>query len=134
MAACSGPEPPARPLPPTAASPTATPVPKRPEDAANAFFNAWQQGQYSAMYDLLSADAQSATPRDVFVRRYTNIHSGIAELNLTVQPSGAATDPGQAPFKVTRTLAVVADISEPTTPPAPQDPRRVGKEACQPGQ
>ena len=133
IAACSGPEPPAPPLPPTAAPPTATPVPKRPEDAANAFFNAWQQGQYSAMYDLLSVDAQSSTPRDVFVRRYTNIHSGIGELKLTVQASGAATDAGQAPFKVTRTLAVFGDISETNTLPLTQDPSGVWKVVWQPG-
>ena len=41
---------------PPAPAPTATPVPKRPEDAANTFFTAWQQGQYSAMYDLLSVE------------------------------------------------------------------------------
>ena len=53
LAACSAPEP-AQTVAPTEPAPTATAVPKRPEDAANAFFNAWQQHQYSAMYDLLS--------------------------------------------------------------------------------
>src|SRR5437879_2320432 len=64
---------------PTQALPTATPVPRRPEDAASAFFSAWQQGQYAAMYDLLTAEAQAATSRDVFLRRYMNIHQGIGE-------------------------------------------------------
>jgi penicillin-binding protein 3 len=73
LAGCGLGEPPPPAQPPAPAA-TATPVPKRPEDAASAFFTAWQQGQYAAMYDLLSADAQAATPRDVFVRRYTNIH------------------------------------------------------------
>src|ERR1700759_1064367 len=59
--------------------PTATPEPRRPEDAAQAFFAAWQQGQYATMCDLVAASAQTTTPRDVFVRRYTNIHDGVGE-------------------------------------------------------
>src|SRR5258708_38424331 len=61
VAACGLPEPPKPAAVPTVPAPTATAVPKRPEDAANAFFAAWQQSQFSAMYDLLSADAQAAT-------------------------------------------------------------------------
>ena len=43
---------------------------------------------------------QAATPRDVFVRRYTNIHDGIGELKLTVQADQRASRPasGQVPF------------------------------------
>ena len=77
VAACGLPEPaPAR---PTAPPPAPTPLPARAEDAASAFFTAWQQAQYAAMYDLLSADAQAATSRDLFLRRYSNIHDGIGE-------------------------------------------------------
>ena len=82
VVACGLPEPPQPTVVPTALAPTATAVPKRPEDAANAFFAAWQQGQYSAMYDLLSTEAQSATAKDVFLRRYANIHDGIGETKL----------------------------------------------------
>src|ERR1043165_4833147 len=90
LAGCSGPtslvatEVPTQQVP-TLEAATATPVPRRAEDVANAFFAAWQQGRYSSMYDLLSADAQAATPRDVFVRRYTNIHDGTGEIGLKVQ-------------------------------------------------
>src|SRR5258707_15774284 len=69
---------------PVQAAPTATAVPKRPEDAANAFFTAWEQGQYAAMYDLLSSEARAATAKDVFLRRYSNIHDGVGETKLTV--------------------------------------------------
>ena len=96
-------------------------MPKRPEDAANAFFTAWQQGQYSAMYDLISAEAQAATPRDVFVRRYTNIHDGTSELKLTVQASGPPNDSGQVPFQVTRSLAIFGDVTEANSLPLVQD-------------
>src|SRR5437588_13053989 len=78
----------AEPGPLATPAPTQTPVPKRPEDAANAFFSAWQQSQYSAKYNQLSAEAQAETPRDVFLRRYTNIRDGTSELKLPVQASG----------------------------------------------
>src|SRR5437764_5253652 len=79
LCACGVVEPPApfAPPTPTAVPATPTPVPQRPEDVANAFFGNWQQGKYDAMYDLLSTDAQAGTPRDVFDRRYGNIHGGI---------------------------------------------------------
>ena len=121
LAGCSAPEPVAAPATPTAPLPTATPTPRRPEDAANAFFTAWQQRQYNAMYDLLSAQAQGATARDVFVRRYTNIGGGVGERELTVRataPPAAADAPVDrtaetvVPFEVTRRLAVFGDVSE----------------------
>src|SRR5229473_802809 len=127
-AACGPPEPPRQPPVPTALPPTATAVPKQPEDSANAFFTAWQQGQHSAMYDLLSAEAQAATPRDLFLRRYSNIHDGVGELKLTVVAAGAATGAdaasppagadathSQVPFQVTHTLAVFGDVSDTNT-------------------
>ena len=133
LAGCGVGETTSPPAPPTLAAPTATPVPKRPEDAANAFFTAWQQGHYSAMYDLLSADAQAATSRDVFVRRYTNIHDGTGELKLTVQASGPPSDTGEVPFQVTRSLAIFGDVSEANTLPLVKDQAGVWKIAWQPG-
>ena len=123
----------AEPGPLATPAPTQTPVPKRPEDAANAFFSAWQQSQYSAMYDLLSAEAQAATPRDVFVRRYTNIRDGTSELKLTVQASGPPDDSGQVPFQVTRSLAIFGDVTEANTLPLVQDQGGAWKVAWQPG-
>src|SRR5262245_26064128 len=135
LAACSSPQEagPATPAPaPTEPPPTATPVPKRAEDAANAFFAAWQRGQYSAMYDLLSADAQTATPRDTFVKRYTNIHEGIGEQKLSAQATAAADANGQIPFTVTRSLSIFGDISENNTLQAVQDANGDWKIAWQP--
>jgi penicillin-binding protein 2 len=96
-------------------------VPKRPEDAASAFFAAWQQGQYPAMYDVLSEDARAATSRDTFVRRYTNIHDGVGEARLTVQPGAlSVASDGQSAelqFQVTHSLAVFGDVTESNTLP-----------------
>ncbi|HLZ31825.1 MAG TPA: penicillin-binding protein 2 [Chloroflexota bacterium] len=120
LAACSGPEQAPTPAPaPTPVPVPPTAVPSRPEDAATAFLAAWQQGQYSAMYDLLSPDAQATTPRELFVRRYTNIHDGIGETKLAAQLTGPATETDasntQIPFKVTRSLAIYGDLSETNT-------------------
>ncbi|MBV9325807.1 MAG: penicillin-binding protein 2 [Chloroflexi bacterium] len=137
LAACTSseptPTPAAAPVSPTEPPPTATPVPRRPEDAANAFFSQWQQGQYSAMYDLLSTDAQATIARDAFVRRYTNIHDGIGEQKLTAQATGPADSNGQVPFTVTRSLAIFGDVSESNTLQVVQDPSGTWKIAWQPG-
>jgi penicillin-binding protein 2 len=137
LTACSGLQPPA-PVPPsepTEASPppTPTPDPRRPEDAASAFFAAWQKGQYSAMYDMLAADARAATPRDVFVRRYTNIHQGIGEQNIAVQATGSATPDHLVPFSATRSLATFGNVTETNGLPLVQDPNGNWKVAWQPG-
>jgi hypothetical protein len=121
LAGCGVGTPPPPKAEPTAPAPTPTPVPKRPEDAADAFFTAWQQGQYWAMYDLLAADAQAATPKDVFVRRYTNIHDGVGELKLTIQAGAASSDNGQVTFQVTHSLAIFGDVTEANTLPLVQD-------------
>jgi penicillin-binding protein 2 len=133
LAACSGPEPTATPIPTAPPPPTATPVPKRAEDAANAYFNAWQQGQYSAMYDLLTSDAQASISRDAFARRYTNIHNGIGETGLQVKVNGPADASGEVPFTVTRTVAIFGTIAEDNTLPLIQDDGGTWKVAWQPG-
>jgi penicillin-binding protein 2 len=107
-------------------------VPKRPEDAASAYFAAWQQGQYSAMYDLLTSDAQAGITREAFARRYTNIHAGIGEQKLEVKTNGPANDKGEVPFTVTRTLAVFGQISEDNVLPLAQAADGTWKVAWQP--
>lgn len=133
VAGCSAPAPPPTPAPPTEPPATATPVPRRPEDAASAFFAAWQQGQYSAMYDMLSAEAQAATPKDTFVRRYANIHDGVGELKLNATASGPVSSNNEVPFTVTRTLAVFGDVSEDNTLPLVQAATGEWKVAWNPG-
>jgi penicillin-binding protein 2 len=131
VAGCGLPaSPPATPSP---VPPTATAVPKRPVDTANAFFAAWQQGQYSAMYDLLAPATQASTSRDVFVRRYANIHDGTTETKLTAQATGDV-DPrtNQIAFQVTHSLAVFGDVAETNTLQLVQE-QDVWKVAWQPG-
>jgi hypothetical protein len=123
LTACSTLEP-APPPTPTIPAPTPTPAPAPPEAIAARYFDAWQQGQYDRMYDLLSGLARTATPRDLFVRRYSNIHAGIGESHLAVQASAPAQPSGdhvEVPFQVARTVALFGDISEPNALPLVQD-------------
>jgi penicillin-binding protein 2 len=112
--------------PPTPTLPVPTPTPRAatPDEVAASFFDAWQQGQYGRMYDLLSAQAQTATARDLFVRRYTNIHDGIGESRITVQPTGTSQPTAQGmqvPMRVNRTVGLFGDIAEDNMLPLVQD-------------
>jgi penicillin-binding protein 2 len=85
------------------------------------------------MYDLLSTEAQATIARDAFVRRYTNIHDGIGDLELSAQATGPADATGQIPFRVSRRLAVFGDVSENNTLQVVQDQNGTWKVAWQPG-
>ena len=149
LGACGVPEPPNQAAAPTVPAPTATVVPKRPEDAANAFFIAWQRGQYAAMYDLLSSDAQAATAKDIFLRRYANIRDGIGETKLTIVANAAIVATGTAssaptatavntaasaevPFTATHALAIFGDVVDTNSLPLVQQ-QGLWKVAWQPG-
>src|SRR6266511_2916258 len=111
---------------PVLPAPTATPTPATPEEVAGQFFGVWQQGDYARMYELLSSTAQAATPRDLFVRRYTNIRDGIGKTHLSTQATGAAqttADGVQVPFQVSRTLSLFGDTSESNSLPLVQEQR-----------
>lgn len=59
-------DPTATPLP----TPTPTPLP-RADALAQAYLNAWSQGDYGAMYGLLAPDSQARLSRDQFQHYYT---------------------------------------------------------------
>jgi penicillin-binding protein 2 len=116
--------PPPPPPTPTLPAPTATPTPATPEQVAARFFAAWQQSNLGGMYDMLSSVARATTPREVFVRRYTNIRDGIGESRLTVQALGAAQPSSggmEVPFQVSRSLVLFGDIDENYTLPLVQE-------------
>src|SRR5579871_1484422 len=61
---------------PVTPPPRVTPTPKpsaNSSDTAQQFLNLWQQGQYSAMYDLLTSAAKQSISSDKFVARYQAI-------------------------------------------------------------
>ena len=122
VAACapSQPPPPEPTVEPPTANPTSAPRPVSPEEVAGDFLRLWQAGQYASMYDLLSSGAQATTPRELFVRRHTNIRDGIGETRLTAEQTDAATTSGEGeaaivevPIELRRSLAIFGDIAEP---------------------
>lgn len=103
------------PIPTSAPPPSPTETPAAPDQAASMFLGSWQQGNYAAMYELLSGEARAATARDVFIRRYSSIHSGLGETGLAVQAQPAQDVTGQratVPFRVTRSVAIFGDLTE----------------------
>lgn len=140
LAGCGGPVAPPTaepPLTPTSV-PSPTPVPLTADQVANAYFRAWEGRRYERMYDLLSAGTRQAVTREAFVRRYTNIESGIGQTRLAVAaqparegpaegtPQGGGTTSGQpgarVSFTATRTVAIFGELAEPNTLPLVRDP------------
>lgn len=117
VVACSSPTLPPSPVSAPPPTPAPTPAPPSPDEIAATYFQAWQQGQFDRMYDLVSDAAQATTSRDLFVRRYTNIRAGVGESQLSARQAGSTMlgpDPGTAtvPFQVTRRVAVFGDLTE----------------------
>lgn len=69
-----------------------------PEEVFDRYIGLWQQGQYEAMYELVSKAAKEAIPAEAFAARYRSIYEGIGMSNLSVtalpQAGEPATDDG----------------------------------------
>ncbi len=69
-----------------------------PEEVFDRYIGLWQQGQYEAMYELVSKAAKEAVPAEAFAARYRSIYEGIGMSNLSVtalpQAGESATDDG----------------------------------------
>src|SRR5690606_7144141 len=72
-----------------------------PKETANAYLEAWKQGNYQDMYELLSVESQSSINQQDFVNRYTNIFSAIKldKLEITAQEIVIEEDEAYLPFK-----------------------------------
>lgn len=55
------------------------------EDIFESYFSQWQQGEYSAMYDLLTTDIKEQLSKEDFIKRYENIFGGIEAKNIKVE-------------------------------------------------
>lgn len=86
----------------TAVPATATPTPPETAvDVGRRYLNAWQAGDYVAMYGLLSPAAQTRIGQQVFVNRYDAIkdEAGITRVTVTVAPDLPTTAPS-VPYEV----------------------------------
>ncbi|GBD14166.1 Peptidoglycan D,D-transpeptidase MrdA [bacterium HR25] len=105
-----------------------------PQDAARAFLDLWKQGQYDAMYALLSTRSQATFTRDYFVGRYRAIaeEATITGVDYELLPHAAspaprdeatpqadqqALDTADVPVRVTVHTAMVGDIAQENTIP-----------------
>lgn len=72
-----------------------------PKEPANAYLDAWKQGRYQDMYELLSLKSQSSINQQDFVNRYTNIFSAIKldKLEITTEEIIIEDDKAYLPFK-----------------------------------
>lgn len=104
---------------PTQAAATPTPTADSLRQTVDQYLQAWQAGQYAAMYQLLSSSAQASITQEKFVNRYQNIASGIEQLAVSAtatipsspQPTGSPPTLS-IPIHVSYKLAVLGQIDE----------------------
>lgn len=65
--------------------PTATPIPPRSEPVAQAFLQAWEGGDYQAMYELLSSRAKAAISPQDFTERYRDVTAEATIISVSTQ-------------------------------------------------
>lgn len=72
-----------------------------PKEPADAYLDAWKQGKYQDMYQLLSSKSQSSINQEDFVNRYSNIFSAIRlqSLEIAAQEIIIEDDEAYLPFK-----------------------------------
>lgn len=93
--------------------PTPTPEIKSSSDAANVFLRLWQEGNYSAMYDLTSTTTKNKIGREDFAKRYRNI-AEVAKITAVRYELTGSPDPSteKLPFVVHYTSELFGDIEE----------------------
>lgn len=99
-----------RPTPTTAPAPTVDLPPA--DEVAFAFLQAWERGDYPAMYSLLSPTAQEQVPEDVFTATYLQVAEEATLLGIKSQVI-AAYQPdtyAEVSFAVTFQTALVGDF------------------------
>jgi cell division protein FtsI/penicillin-binding protein 2 len=107
----------ATPSPTTTPIPTVTPTPRPDARArAEAFLSAWQADDYSAMYDLLTAESQAAFSLEDLTNhmRGVAIEAALESIDyeiISVEESGAQAD---ARYRVTFHSNLVPDFSDDT--------------------
>jgi penicillin-binding protein 2 len=65
--------------------PTPTPLPPTPDAAAATFLNAWEAGDYAAMYARLAPESQAAIDFESFTQRYQNALKNATVLTVTTR-------------------------------------------------
>ncbi len=93
-----------------------------PTDLVKLYGDRWSAGDYSGLYDLLTADAQKTVTRDDFVSRYQGIaaEAGLASVKLSV--TGQPNLQAEVPVHVVMESHLVGEITQDNiVPVAKQD-------------
>ena len=99
--------------PPTAVpTPTPTPPPPSPDTTAAVFLDAWEAGDYGAMYARLSPASQAAIDAESFTQRYQNAMTTATVLTVTERLHSALRegDQAQVSFELRLDTALVGTL------------------------
>ena len=77
-------------------TPTPIPPPPAPDTTASAFLDAWETGDYEAMYARLSPASQAAIDAESFVQRYQNALTTATALTVSHRLQSALQEDNQA--------------------------------------
>ncbi len=55
-------------------------------ESINAYKEAWVQHDFEAMYDMLSSKSKEYTSKEEFIKRYTNIYTGLGINSIKIEP------------------------------------------------
>jgi penicillin-binding protein 2 len=88
-----------------------------PESAVNAYLSAWNNGDYAAMYAMLSSESRGAISFDDFQARYANVATQANLFRVDYEILQTLTNPktAQVGFRVTLNSAVVGAITRDTS-------------------
>lgn len=104
---------------PVAGSPQPIDVSKlrSPHDAAQAWVNLWNAGNYAGLYSLLSTPAKQRITQDDFVKRYQGIDQEVGQTSIHVTIGTAPKDSNSIPIHVSRDSGKVGTLQEDNTVP-----------------
>src|SRR5690554_671279 len=57
----------------------------KPDEVFKTYASHWAQGEFDAMYELISTDSKEYISRDEFTARYKNIYEGIEAHNISIE-------------------------------------------------
>lgn len=115
LQACDGAE--STPPPPTVQptiTPTATPAPQPADVTARLFLDAWNKGNYAAMYAALAPASQTKISQNDFIARYQNVlnEATITQVNAALTSIAEEGSTATAQFKVHFETALLGPLEQ----------------------
>ncbi len=101
---------------------------RSPRDAAQAWTDLWNAGDYTNMYEILSTPAKQRITLDDFVKRYKGIDQEVGQTSIRVTLGESPKDSDSVPIRVSRDSAKAGTLDEDNTIPTVKEGKvyRVG--------